>query len=107
MAQAGLRKRLYSLIDEPWMDAQFARTLAHRSFVRDVDLAIAAATKDPVNWPCLVGGCLLYASLGAISTQVHAGALSVLAQVGDENDVASALGYADLTHDLGRRADAY
>ena len=105
LAEAGQKEALYTLIDKPWMDAKFGRAYSHIAFAEDVSLAIGiAGVEDPPNLVQMVRGCLLYATLGDLATNVPPETLGVLAQVGQ---VARALGYAALMHDVEMQSRAH
>lgn len=104
LAEAGQREELYALISKEWMDRQFKRTFSHRAFANDVERAIAAGAEEPPNLVQVIRGCLIYATLGELATNVPPEILGVLAQVGQ---VERALGYASLMQDAIKQSKVY
>jgi tetratricopeptide (TPR) repeat protein len=100
-------EELYNLISNDWMRAKLAEFYSPQPFSEDVELAIAAASQEPINWAQLVRGCLLYASLGSMATNVPPEVLGTLALVGDTHQVTKARGYAALMQDRNIQADAF
>lgn len=104
LVEAEEREALYALIDKRWMDLKSERTYSHRAFAEDVEVAIEVAeSEEPTNWVQFIRGCLIYATLGSLATNVPPAALGVLAQVGQ---VARAQGYAMLMQDAEKRSQA-
>jgi tetratricopeptide (TPR) repeat protein len=102
---AGDSQALYGLIDQPWMERQFARTRTHRRFAEDVQLTIEqAAAETPLNWRQLIRGCLIYSTLSSMATDIPLRLLNVLVQLGEPG---KARGDADLIQDDESRSLAF
>jgi tetratricopeptide (TPR) repeat protein len=105
LATARAYEELYALIGEPWMHAQLQRSLSHRAFAADVDVAIVAAVAEtPANIVQLVRGALIRATLGSLASNIPAAVLGVLAASGQSG---WALGHAALVLDPAARYEAY
>jgi hypothetical protein len=108
LERANLRHELYDLISEDWMEAKLARFGSYQSFASDVERMIVAAKQEtPIRWEHLIRGCLIYASVGSMATNVPPEALGVLVQTGDKDQVSTALGHAALIRDKRKQSDAY
>lgn len=98
-------EELYTLIGEPWMRAQLQRSLSHRAFAADVEVAIAAAAAEtPFNLVQLVRGGLIRATLGSLASNVPAAVLGVFAATGQSG---WAFGHAVLVQESASRYEAY
>jgi len=98
-------KVLYSLVDQSWLEAQFRRSYSHYSFANDLEFVInASMSETPVNWTQLVRGCLAYATLGSLATNIPPVALGMLALVGQ---IERAISYAALIQEPIRKSESY
>ncbi|MEU8816675.1 hypothetical protein [Actinoplanes sp. NPDC048796] len=105
LRSAGARTQLYDLICQPYMREKYRRSLSHRAFADDVELMIrAAGQSEPVEWAPLVRGCLLYSSLGLVSSKITPRALGLLARI---ENAGTARDYAALIPHPRHRCDAY
>jgi tetratricopeptide (TPR) repeat protein len=105
LKEAGHQETLYNLISNEWRLAKLAKFHSHYSFAQDVDLAIQAAShEERLNVVQLIRCCLIYATLGALATDVRPEALGILAQCGQAE---KALGYAALIQDASKKASAF
>ena len=107
----GRIEELYNLISDDWRRAKVAAFNSLQPFSEDVDLAIAAASVEPVNWVQLVRCCLIYATLGSMASNIPPGVLGVLVQTAEPEGLREVLdtarGYAALMQDSTKQADAY
>ncbi len=77
------RQQLYELLCKSFMLEKFARYGSYQSFASDVVLAIdTACAEKPSNMMQVVRGCLIYATLGSLVTNVPLEMLSALVMVG-------------------------
>ena len=49
LVAAGRVSELWTLLDRPWMQAQFNRSMSHASFLADLRVGMQAARRDPMN----------------------------------------------------------
>jgi tetratricopeptide (TPR) repeat protein len=103
LAKAGQNDALYRLMDQAWMKARFARTLSHRAFAEDLEVAIEAAAKEnPPNLLQHFKACFLHATLRSVSSEAPVASLEVLVRLGRHTPerlseyVSQAMGYAAL-----------
>ncbi|MCL7454320.1 MAG: hypothetical protein M8467_14875 [Anaerolineae bacterium] len=105
LRNAGQYRRLYALIDKPWMELKREQTASHRAFAQDVEVALQAAeAEQPPQVVQEVRCSLIYATLGKLATNCPPVALAVLAYVGQ---VEAARGLAALMQDRARQVEAY
>ena len=105
MAEAGLTTDLYALIGKQWMDAQFMRTLSHRAFAADVEIAQRQArSEDPPNLVQEIRSCLIHSTLRSISSTIPLGAIGTMALLGH---VVKARGIASMLPKDGQRRRAF
>jgi tetratricopeptide (TPR) repeat protein len=104
-AAAGRVEDLFRLIDQPWMERQFARARSDHAFGADVDVAIAAAVAGGSSRLFELIRCTyICASLGTRATRFEPSALGALSRLGQ---VERAAGQAALIHDPARRCEAF
>ncbi|MGK3938151.1 ATP-binding protein [Streptomyces caeruleatus] len=105
LREADRNEELYRLVGRRWMELKAGRTHSHRSFARDVLLAIEAAgattPRDLVEEAC---GSLVYATLGSLARNVPPELLAVLTTAGQ---FTTAEDYAALVGDPKARCTAY
>ena len=83
LAAAGETAELYSLVDEPWMQAQFARSESHRPFAQDVERALQMADSErPRNWTTMARCRYVVTGLQAQAADMSVELLEVLARTG-------------------------
>lgn len=125
LAAAGDTRGLFALVDNRWMQAQFARTESHRPFAADIERALqAAAAENPRDWPMMVRCRRFASSLYAEAEQLSEIELETLAKMGRTARVLGALPFVPRlvdrsklyrrlggifleSGDLGQAADAF
>jgi hypothetical protein len=99
------RTQMYDLISRPVMLAKRWRNGSDQAFARGVDLAMQTAALEILpNWPQVGQHCLIYATLGSLSTNVLPEMLGALAAAGQ---VERASGYAELVQETQQQFESF
>jgi hypothetical protein len=95
---------LRTLLSRAWMRAQFSVTNSYRSFNRDIDIIVAAATeegrKDIIT---IAKGCLVSSSIRSMSTNLPPAVIGAIAKI----DPGRAIGFAAMISTGTHRTPAY
>ena len=84
LASSGTPADLYSLVEQRWMAAQYARSFSHRSFAKDVETALSVARAAiPLDLASVYRCSLVVSTLGLLSLRVPPALMGVLVRLGD------------------------